>query len=317
MIKPKNEKKAITMKSNTSLVNTARRIQNKNNKRKKGNQDKTFDFVYLVNDIQSEINIFGETFVKKNKDKCYLIYNTKSYKLSTKFTFLNKGENVITLVIEEDDLRLRGMFCFFDVSGKKDEDFCFNISEDEDEENFLIDASCLEHLDVSLCTDLSFMFYNCKKVKNFDFLKEWDVSKVTKFSNMFTFCNFSNVSFLSKWNMKNAEDLEHMFWGCENLNDLTGFKNWKLDNAKLFCRMFGNCKNLTDANSLQYWNMTQAIDISYMFENCIKLVKIDLLNNWKLDNKVDKQNVIFKCKNITNIPDIFKNTGNKSDCLIF
>ena len=317
VIKPKNEKKAITMKSNTSLVNTARRIQNKNNKRKKGNQDKTFDFVYLVNDIQSEINIFGETFVKKNKDKCYLIYNTKSYKLSTKFTFLNKGENVITLVIEEDDLRLRGMFCFFDVSGKKDEDFCFNISEDEDEENFLIDASCLEHLDVSLCTDLSFMFYNCKKVKNFDFLKEWDVSKVTKFSNMFTFCNFSNVSFLSKWNMKNAEDLEHMFWGCENLNDLTGFKNWKLDNAKLFCRMFGNCKNLTDANSLQYWNMTQAIDISYMFENCIKLVKIDLLNNWKLDNKVDKQNVIFKCKNITNIPDIFKNTGNKSDCLIF
>ena len=317
VIKPKNEKKAITMKSNTSLVNTARRIQNKNNKRKKGNQDKTFDFVYLLNDIQSEINIFGETFVKKNKDKCYLIYNTKSYKLSTKFTFLNKGENVITLVIEEDDLRLRGMFCFFDVSGKKDEDFCFNISEDEDEENFLIDASCLEHLDVSLCTDLSFMFYNCKKVKNFDFLKEWDVSKVTKFSNMFTFCNFSNVSFLSKWNMKNAEDLEHMFWGCENLNDLTGFKNWKLDNAKLFCRMFGNCKNLTDANSLQYWNMTQAIDISYMFENCIKLVKIDLLNNWKLDNKVDKQNVIFKCKNITNIPDIFKNTGNKSDCLIF
>ena len=62
--------------------------------------------------------------------------------------------------------------------------------------------------------------------------------------------------------------------------------------------------------------MTQAIDISFMFENCIKLVKIDLLNNWKLDNKVDKQNVILKCKNITNIPDIFKNTGNNSDCLI-
>ena len=315
--KPKNEKKATTIKSNTTLPNTSKRIINKNNKRKKGNQDKTFDFIYLVNDIQSEINIFGETFVKKNKDKCYLIYNTKSYKLSTKFTFLNKGENVVTLVIEEDDLRLRGMFCFFDVSGKKDEDFCFNISEDEDEENFLIDASCLEHLDVSLCTDLSFMFYNCKKVKNFDFLKEWDVSKTTKFANMFTFCNFSNVSFLSKWNMKNAEDLEHMFWGCENLKDLTGIQNWKLENAKLFCRMFGNCKNLTDANALQYWNMTQAIDISYMFENCIKLVKIDLLNNWKLDNKVDKQNIIFKCKSITNIPDIFKDTVNKKDCLIF
>ena len=315
--KPKNEKKATTIKSNTTLPNTSKRIINKNNKRKKGNQDKTFDFIYLVNDIQSEINIFGETFVKKNKDKCYLIYNTKSYKLSTKFTFLNKGENVVTLVIEEDDLRLRGMFCFFDVSGKKDEDFCFNISEDEDEENFLIDASCLEHLDVSLCTDLSFMFYNCKKVKNFDFLKEWDVSKTTKFANMFTFCNFSNVNFLSKWNMKNAEDLEHMFWGCENLKDLTGIQNWKLENAKLFCRMFGNCKNLTDANALQYWNMTQAIDISYMFENCIKLVKIDLLNNWKLDNKVDKQNIIFKCKSITNIPDIFKDTVNKKDCLIF
>ena len=316
VIKPKNEKNSTTIKNTTSLTNTSKKIQNKNNKRKKGNQDKSFDFIYLVNDIQSEINIFGETFVKRNKDKCYLIYNGKTYKLSTKFTFITKGENIITLVIEEDDLRLRGMFCFFDVSGKKDEDFCFNISEDEDEENFLIDASSLEHLDVSLCTDLSFMFYNCKKVKNFDFLKGWDVSKAAYFTNMFTFCSFSNVSFLSKWNMKNAEDLEHMFWGCENLNDLTGIQNWKLENAKLFCRMFGNCKNLTDANALQYWNMSQAVDISYMFENCIKLVKINSLNNWKLDNKVDKQNVIFKCKNITNIPDIFKNTGNKSDCLI-
>jgi hypothetical protein len=81
--------------------------------------------------------------------------------------------------------------------------------------------------------------------------------------------------------------------------------------------MFGHCKNLTDANALQYWNMTQAIDISYMFDNCIKLVKIDLLNNCKLDNKVDKQNIIFKCKSITNIPDIFKDTVNKKDCLIF
>ena len=193
------------------------------------------------------------------------------------------------------------MFCFFDVKGLKNEDFCFNISENEDEDNFLVDAFSLEHLDVSLCTDLSFMFYNCKNLKNFDFLKEWDVSKNTKFTNMFTFCNFSDVSFLSKWNMKNAEDLDYMFWGCENLKDLTGIQNWKLDKAKLFCRMFGNCKSLTDANALQYWNMTQATDISFMFENCIKLVKIDLLNNWKLDKKVDKQEIISKCKNIKNI----------------
>ena len=209
------------------------------------------------------------------------------------------------------------MFCFFDVKGLKNEDFCFNISENEDEDNFLVDAFSLEHLDVSLCTDLSFMFYNCKNLKNFDFLKEWDVSKNTKFSNMFTFCNFSDVSFLSKWNMKNAEDLDYMFWGCENLKDLTGIQNWKLDKAKLFCRMFGNCKSLTDANALQYWNMTQATDISFMFENCIKLVNIDLLNNWKLDKKVVKQEIISKCKNIKNIPDIFKNTSSKSDCLIF
>ena len=314
---PKNEKKAMTIKSNATMTQKSKRIQNKNNKRKKGNQGKTFDFVYLINEAPLEIDIFGETFVKRNKDNCYLIYCGKSYRLSTRFTFYEKGENILSLAIEEDDLRLKGMFCFFDVRNKTEEDFCYNISEDEDEDNFLIDASCLEHLDVSLCNDLGFMFYNCKNVKNFDFLKEWNVTKATNFTNMFTFCNFSDVSFLSKWNMKNAENLDYMFWGCGNLNDLTGIQNWKLENAKSFGRMFGNCKNLTNANALQNWNMTQATDISYMFENCINLVKINALNNWKLDSKVDKQNVIIECKKITNIPDIFNNTGNKKDCLIF
>ena len=311
-VTPANDKKAKTIKSNTT-----KKIENENNKRKKGNQDKTFDFVYLVNDVPSEIDIFGETFVKRNKEICYLLFNGKSYKLTSKFTFLTKGENTITLVVEEDDLRLKGMFCFFDVSGKTEEDYCYNITEDEDEENLLIDASSLEHLDVSLCTDLSFMFYNCKKLQNFDFLKGWDVTKNKNFNNMFTFCNFSHVNFLSKWKMKNAQSFEYMFWGCENLKDLTGIQNWKLENAKLFGRMFANCKNLTDVNALQYWNMTKAIDISYMFENCIKLVKMESLNNWKLDNKVDKKNIIYQCKSIKNIPDIFKNTSDKSDCLIF
>ena len=316
--KAKTDKKAMTIKNNnTPVINTTKRIQNKNNKRKKGNQDKTFDFVCLINDVNTEIDIFGETFVKRNKENCYLLYNSKTYRLSPKFKFLTKGENVLTLVIEEDDLRLSGMFCFFDIRSRTNEDYCYNISEDEEEDNFLVDASCLEHLDVRLCTDLSFMFYNCKNLKNFDFLKEWDVSKNTNFSNMFTFCKFSNVNFLSKWNVKNAETFDYMFWGCGNLNDLSGIQNWKLENAKYFGRMFGNCKNLTDVNALQNWNMAQAVDVSYIFESCIKLVKMDGLNNWKLDPKADKQNAIIECKNLKNIPDIFKNTGDKKDCVIF
>ena len=272
----------------------------------------------MVKDISSEIDIFGETFVKNNKDKCYLIIDNKNYRLMNKFIFSKKGENTITLVLKQDDIKLRGMFCFFNISdmfkNSEDEFYC-NFDEDKSDDNFLIDASSLEHLDVSECFDFSFMFYNCKNLKNYDFLKGWDVSKGKNFMYTFTFCSFPDVSFLTNWNMKKALNMSHMFYGCEKLNDINYIGNWSVDKVKTFCRMFGKCRSITDVNALQNWNMSNALDITQMFESCVKLSKMDSLNNWNLNEKCDKKNIIYDCKSLKNIPSIFKNTSD-SNCII-
>ena len=46
-----------------------------------------------------------------------------------------------------------------------------------------------KNLDVSDCSDFSFMFYNCKSLQNLNELQHWNVSNDTDFSYIFYHCN--------------------------------------------------------------------------------------------------------------------------------
>ena len=48
--------------------------------------------IYNNNDNKNEINIFGEEFVKNNKNLCKILYNNKEYELQNKFNSENKKE---------------------------------------------------------------------------------------------------------------------------------------------------------------------------------------------------------------------------------
>ena len=74
--------------------------------------------------------------------------------------------------------------------------------------NNLIDASSLRDLDISECTNLSFMFCGCHGIKDFNFLSHWDISKCKIFDGIFIGCSFSNLNFLSYWKMENANSLK-------------------------------------------------------------------------------------------------------------
>ena len=79
----------------------------------KGNKNKKFNFKYLVKNKNEEIYLFGENFVKNNKDKCYLIIDNTDCELRSKYKFLKAGEQIVTLVIKDDNINFKGMFDFF------------------------------------------------------------------------------------------------------------------------------------------------------------------------------------------------------------
>ena len=267
------------------------------NDNRKGNKNKSFELKYSVLYDLSKIKIFGKAFVENNKDKCHLIIGNNDCELTEFYTFQTKGEKSIILVIDEENINFSEMF-------------------KAPFSNCLADISSLKNLDTSECTNLYGMFCGCKKIKNFKCLKDWDVSKCKNFSRLFEKCSFSEIDFLSNWNMSNSTDLSFMFSKCKNLNNIKGIKNWNVENIINFGRMFYGCRNLKDVNDLQNWNMNKAQNIDEMFSNCTNLVNMDSLYKWKLNDSVNKENVIYGCDNLLNFPSIFKN-ANTLSCKIF
>ena len=78
------------------------------------NQDSvTFELEYKATN-GSQIKLFGSDFVKRNKDKCKIIYNEKEYDLMTYFTLDNNYNHnysiKIQLRINNNITDISGMF---------------------------------------------------------------------------------------------------------------------------------------------------------------------------------------------------------------
>lgn len=260
-----------------------------------GNKNKKFNLIYLVGKDNEWITLFGSKFVENNKDKCYLIIDNNDCELKKKYLFSNKGEHNVTIVITDDNINFSEMFSNYSFShrfGTFSTDF----------NPYLIDISGLKNLDVSKSKDLRGMFNGCKNIKNFECLKNWNVSNVENLECLFAYCNFTDVNFLSSWNLMNAIDIGGMFYACEKLNNIEGLKNWNVGNVKYFRDQFHGCKGLINVNALQYWNMSSVIAMNGMFAFCNNLVNMDSLFKWKLKDGINKLNIIWGCNKLNNIP---------------
>ena len=77
--------------------------------------------------------------------------------------------------------------------------------------------------DVSNVKDMTYMFFNCWKLKSVGDLSNWNVSKVEDMSYMFRKCyNLKSVGDLSNWNISNLKDMSNMFEGSA----ITNIPDW-------------------------------------------------------------------------------------------
>ncbi|MCB9168868.1 MAG: BspA family leucine-rich repeat surface protein [Flavobacteriales bacterium] len=122
--------------------------------------------------------------------------------------------------------------------------------------------------DLSACTDLSGIFYNCivmnAPVNNWDVhtitnmadafsanlvfnqpLTNWDVSHVTDMSNMFYTCYAFNQD-LSGWNVSQVTDMAQMFRANYALDK--DFGGWDIGQVTDMTNMFTGCNSMSTAN---------------------------------------------------------------------
>ena len=159
----------------------------------------------------------------------------------------------------------------------------------------LTDIEGIENLNTENVTDMSYMFYNCRKLSSLDFSK-FNTENVTDMKFMFYNCRILSSLDLSKFNTENVTNMSYMFDNCYELSslDLSKFNTENVTNMKY---MFDNCWELSSLD-LSNFNTAKVEDMSYMFSYCSTLTTIYGSDEFVTEEVYNSQNMFLRCKNL-------------------
>ena len=151
------------------------------------------DIIYQpVDNPEGKIRIFGQNFVKNNKDKCKIILNEEEYELKEYFEDIDQNYNHKDLI----KIKLRGFNNITDMS------FMFSDC------NSIKSINNLSGLDDSQIVSIKNSVDNIK----------WNTSNITNMSSVFDSCELLEfLPDISKWNTSKVNNMESMFNACYSL----------------------------------------------------------------------------------------------------
>ena len=184
-------------------------IKDNNNKNNKKKNEMTI--IYKLGDFDNEIKLFGEEFVKKNKEKCVLIIDGKEKELceiidTNDLSCIKK--NILKIKLKE-------------INTITDMSYMFSKCPT------LVDLPDISEWDTSSVTNMKYMFDSCEALSGLPDISKWDTTNVTDMSFMFNYCiSLPYLPDISKWKTTNLSDKSNMFHDCkESLNIPSKFIN--------------------------------------------------------------------------------------------
>jgi surface protein len=264
------------------------------------------------------IRIFGDEFVKNNKDNCKIIFDNNEQELKAFFDLKDiKIKDQILEIKLQSMNNLKNLSHMFnecsslielpsDLSNLKTENetsfsYMFNNC------NQLTSIPDISQWDTKNIKDMSYMFCNCSSLKVLPNISSWNTDSLTDLTGMFRQCSsISTFPDISNWNTGNVTSMKYLFSDCSRLSILFDISKWDTKNVTDMKAMFENCSALPSIADISKWNTGNVKDISFMFSNCSLLIDFPNISNWNIENVINKENMFNECHSLRDIPSFIK-----------
>ena len=236
-----------------------------------------------------KIRIFGNIFVKNNKNKCIIIYRGKKYKLKEYFEYIEKNYNYkedISIILRIINNITDYSYMFYKCNSL----ISFSTSPPE------ISDIKKESIEPKAFQSLQDEFKNLQKKESKPSLLSSRKKKV--FSN-FIYGKDYSLSFLINPNVTN---MNHMFCECISLKSLPDISNWNISNVIDISHIFSGCKSITTFPDISKWITSKVKNMSYIFSECNSLKSLPNISKWDTSNVTDMSHMFYKCKSLLSIP---------------
>ena len=253
---------------------------------------KKYDYIiinYTINENDEKIKIFGEDFVKNNKNICQIIYEDECYKL-TEFLEVKKiGRSKIL------EIKLIGINNIIDAScmfwG------CYS----------LISLTDISKWNTNNVTNIGGLFNQCKSLKSLPDISKWNTSNVTNMKEIFNGCeSLISLPDISLWITNNVANMGSMFSWCKSLISLPNISEWNTNKVTNMREMFNGCKSLNSLPNISKWTTNNVTNMSDMFWGCESLTSLPDISKWNTNNIKNMSNMFSSCILLNSLPDISK-----------
>ena len=219
-------------------------------KGKKKNSDKIIKIVYQKGNYI--VKLFGEDFIKNNRNKCKIIYNQKKNKLKTSIENEENNKKIkIKLQLLEDLSNL---------------DFMLEVCKT------LIDFKEISKLKTQKVKSMKRLFYECSSLEALS-ISSWNLINVTNIKEMFFGCSsLESLPDISNWDTSKIITMSYLFVGCSKLKSIPDISKWNTGNVTTISHFFDGCSQLISISDISKWDTNNFQDISLMLTKSIKLV---------------------------------------------
>ena len=240
-----------------------------------------FKAYYLPNNKNNEkIKILEEYFIRKNRNKCKIIYKNKIYELKEYFEDIDINYN------HKDLIKFKLLFI-----------------------HNIIDMSFMFYD----CDSLVSLSDNNDIYKNISCLQMYVIGTYGMFSGNESLISLPDIS---KWNTSKIKNMSHMFHECLSLKSLPDISKWDASNVMYMDFMFALCISLISLPDISKWDTSNVIDMDYMFYECNSLISFPDILKWNSSKIYDIVNIFCNCNSLLEVPDFYMLNKYKN-CIIF